>query len=138
MDNNKRNNQPVSIMEWISITEALPKQFKRVLAWTNHPIFGEYSIGTGWSFDFVPSIDLEVTHFCHIQSPDKDADWTPFQDFLAMPDEEVILWCGTQAVCGYWSSDVDDPERDSDGWVYDIRWRGMTKPSHAMRINQPE
>jgi hypothetical protein len=60
--------------------------------------------------------------------------WRPIET-APKDGTEILLWCG-QPVCGNWSSDTDDPERDIDGWVVDVQWPGMTKPTHWQPIQK--
>lgn len=50
---------------------------------------------------------------------------------------EILLWCG-HPVCGYFSTDREDPEVEGEGsFVLDANWPGMTEPTHWMPIEPP-
>jgi hypothetical protein len=73
----------------------------------------------------------------HTPSP-AERDTHLWQDMSSAPKDgtEVLLWCG-RPVCGYWSGDMLDPERQQDGWVLDMNWIGMTRPTRWMPIEAP-
>ncbi|MFK4132421.1 hypothetical protein ACI2KR_09095 [Pseudomonas luteola] len=141
---------PESPISWQSLTDSLPVPDKRYLTWYSRPghfastngsaIFGSYDRSVGWSLDFDALLEEEVSHFAEISPPNVPySTWRPIDEFPEnYAHQEVILWCGNDAVCGHQSLDMLDPERDSDGWVIDFRWRGMSKPTYFMLIKPPQ
>jgi hypothetical protein len=50
---------------------------------------------------------------------------------------QVLLFCG-HWVCGHYTDDKLDPERQDDGWITDIHWSGMTwPPTHWVELPPP-
>jgi hypothetical protein len=137
-------------MLWVSTTEAIPVPHKRLLLWLNvpkknpadhgTPMFGTYDRSKGFAVDFdMPYFD-EVTNFIEIKDPKNDPSaWFTIDQLPSdlRHQEDLVLWCGDQAVMGYKSDDLDDPERDLEGFVMDWRWRGMTSPTHFLFIETP-
>jgi phosphoserine aminotransferase len=137
-------------LAWVSTTEALPVPHKRVLTWMNvarqdpaacgTPMFGVYDRENGFSVDFSIQYMDEITHFVEIKDPQVDG--TNWQTIDKLPtdlsyQEELILWCGNGAVMGFKSDDLEDPERDENGFVMDWRWRTMSAPTHFMFMQDP-
>lgn len=136
--------------KWISTTEALPVPHKRVLTWmritaddgNRHgiPTFGVYTRDGGFVVDSESSHMDEVTHFMEIKAPSVEGmHWKTIDQFSGETSSygAVILWCGDQPTIGRKSSDIDDPERDADGWIVEWRWKKMSKPSHFMVVQKP-
>lgn len=125
-------------MKWIDVKKQLPTPDARILIWFGDAMFGTHNNSEGWAFDFLPpdSAYALISHFCEVNDPAVCSDWIPISEHSPIPGENVALWCG-YAVVGYQSEDLDDPERDEDGWVIDYRTSNMSKPTHVMRIVPP-
>lgn len=52
----------------------------------------------------------------------------------AKTGDEILLWDGRYRSLGYYSRDINDPERSAGGWVRDYCTEVMHEPTHWMPI----